>query len=369
MKVFISSVIQGYEEYRKAVASAVSLADHEVIRAEGLTSQSITPQQTCLGAVRESDIVILLLGSDYGAVQSSGLSATQEEYNEAVGEQKQILAFVEEVENWDPKQEEFVKEIEDWSTGLFRNSFRSVDDLRNKVIKSLFNLARAESLDIDELSSYAKSILPIGWENSSKWPMLFVAVAAGPRHEVIRPSQLESQQIITAIQQMAMFGQNAVFDQYANTSSSIARECLVLEQDQSAITIDEYGTVLITQPAVRSSNDPGFNYPMIIEEDIQKSIARSLYFIGEVLDVVDELHRLSHLAPLVALSNGNFTAWRTEAEHRANPDSFTPINIRPCVIEPNTPLLLRTALFAKAEELAEDICIRLRRRAVVSSLG
>jgi len=365
MKVFISSVIQGYEEYRKAVASAVSLADHKVIRAEGLTSQSTTPQQTCLGAVRESDVVILLLGSDYGTVQSSGMSATQEEWKEAVREQKQILAFVEEVENRDSRQKEFVKEIEDWSTGIFRNSFRSADDLRNKVIKSLFNLARTEPLDVGEICSRAKSILPIGWKDSSKWPMLFVAVAAGPRHEVIRPSQLESQQFVSDIQKMAMFGQNAVFSQDAATSHHIAMERLILEQDQVAITIDEYGTVLITQPAVRIYNDPGFNIPMIIEEDIQKSIARSLYFIGEVLDVVDELHRLSHLAPLVALSSGNFTAWRTEAEHRANPDSFTPTKIRPCVIEPNKPLLLRTALFAKAEELAEDICIRLRRRSVV----
>ena len=224
-------------------------------------------------------------------------------------------------------------------------------------------------MDVGEICSRAKSILPIGWKNSSQWPMLFVAVAAGPCHEVIRPSQLESQQFVSDIQKMAMFGQNAVFSQDAATSYHIAMECLVLEQNQVAITIDEYGTVLITQPAVRISNDPGFNIPMIIEEDIQKSIARSLCFISEVLDVVDELHRLSHLAPLVALSSGNFTAWRTEAEHRANPDFFTPMNIRPCVIEPNKPLLLRTALFAKAEELAEDICIRLRRRSVVSSLG
>ncbi len=94
MRVFISSVITGYEHFRDAVAAAVESLGHEVIRAEDFGASPGTPQQACLGGVREADVVVLLVGARYGAIQPSGHSATDEEYREA-RESKQVLVFVE----------------------------------------------------------------------------------------------------------------------------------------------------------------------------------------------------------------------------------------------------------------------------------
>ena len=92
MRVFISSVITGYEHFRDAVAAAVVSLGHEVIRAEDFGASPDTPQQACLGGVRDADVVVLLVGARYGAVQPSGRSATDEEYREA-RESKEVLVF------------------------------------------------------------------------------------------------------------------------------------------------------------------------------------------------------------------------------------------------------------------------------------
>ena len=83
MQVFISSVVSGMQEFREAAATGARTLGHEVKRSEDFPASPATPQQACLAGVRWADVVILLLGSRYGQVQPSGLSATHEEYEEA----------------------------------------------------------------------------------------------------------------------------------------------------------------------------------------------------------------------------------------------------------------------------------------------
>ena len=93
MNVFLSSVIDGLEEYRHAAIAAIKSLRHTPIVAEDFGAMDVSPQQTCLDGVRTSDVVVVLLGSRYGHRQESGISATHEEYREAK-ERKPILAFV-----------------------------------------------------------------------------------------------------------------------------------------------------------------------------------------------------------------------------------------------------------------------------------
>jgi hypothetical protein len=80
MKIFLSSVIRGFEAYRNAAARAARALRHEVKRAEDFPASSATPQQACLAGVRWAEAVILLLGVRYGDRQASGISPTHEEY-------------------------------------------------------------------------------------------------------------------------------------------------------------------------------------------------------------------------------------------------------------------------------------------------
>lgn len=54
MKVFQSSVIAGFEEFRNAAADAATALRHEIIRAEDSGASPAKPQQVCLGGVRQT---------------------------------------------------------------------------------------------------------------------------------------------------------------------------------------------------------------------------------------------------------------------------------------------------------------------------
>lgn len=94
MRIFLSSVMRGFEAYRDAAQRAAKALRHEVKRAEDFAASASAPQQACLAGVRWADAVILILGPRYGDRQASGLSPTHEEYREA-RERAPVLVFVE----------------------------------------------------------------------------------------------------------------------------------------------------------------------------------------------------------------------------------------------------------------------------------
>jgi len=184
MKIFISSLVTGMEATRAAAREAVETLRHEPIMAEDFGALPSSPQVACLQGVRQSDIVALILGSNYGAIQPSGLSATHEEYREAKGK-KTILAFVRGGVSPDSKQAEFIKEVQGWEAGLFRGGFTTDHELKIALTRALhdFELAVAVGpVDQDDLTSRAKSLLPTdrrGYSSSSA--TLNLSVAGGPR--------------------------------------------------------------------------------------------------------------------------------------------------------------------------------------------
>jgi hypothetical protein len=94
MKVFISSLIGGFEPERQAARRAVETLRYQPIMAEDFGAQPTSPQVACLQGVRDSDLVVLILGERYGAIPpGSSLSATHQEYREARAS-KPVLAFV-----------------------------------------------------------------------------------------------------------------------------------------------------------------------------------------------------------------------------------------------------------------------------------
>src|SRR5690606_18137845 len=128
-----------------------------------------TPQQACLAAVRESDVVLLLIGKRYGYVQPSGLSATHEEYQEA-RERKPVLVFVEHTSEREDRQQAFLQEVEAWSTGHFRASFTTPDELKAVVFRALheYELATAAG-PVDEKEMVHRAVAMLPDDQASNW--------------------------------------------------------------------------------------------------------------------------------------------------------------------------------------------------------
>jgi hypothetical protein len=360
MKVFVSSVVGGLEPFRDAVESAAKVLRHEVKRSEDFGTSPETPQQACLAGVRWADVVVLLLGGRYGETQASGLSATHEEYREAKV-RCPVVAFVQAGVEPEPAQEAFIQEVRDWAGGVLTGEFGSTDDLRDVVTRALHDVelsSQSGPLDEAEMAERAQSLIPDRYGVTSA--TLCVVTVAGPRQQVLRPVELEDENLERDLHREALLGDDATFERSEGVRSGIDADALVLQQATASLRLDSLGSVRIMQPA---TNQGAMGLPALIEEVVGDHLRRALRLSAWVLERIDPVRRLTHVAPTVALLSGAYLGWRTLEEHAASPNSIQ-MSSRATdrVVVGLTPVSRpRAALTFEASQLTEDFLVLLRR--------
>ncbi|MGB8477996.1 MAG: DUF4062 domain-containing protein [Acidobacteriaceae bacterium] len=360
MRVFISSLISGMGPIRSAAREVVTTLRGEPVMAEDFGAQPHSPQIACLTGLRRSDLVVLILGEQYGALQPSALSATHEEYREAKG-RKPVIAFVQEGVSRDPQQIEFVAEVQAWEGGLFRGSFSTPADLRILLTRALhdYELANAVGpVDHKDLVARAVAALPAERRGySSSGATVALSVSGGPTQSIIRPIELEKPALADALHQKALFGERRLFDLSKGVDRRINRNTLVISQaENTQVSLNEQGTVFVTIP-IRQTGRMNME---LIYESVQEQIADALEYCCWLFDHVDPTQRLTHIAVAVTLVGADHMAWRTLRESEANPNSmslgsggqYSPVSVhRP-----------RAALRLDATHVVEDLVVPLRRQ-------
>ena len=141
MKVFISSVRRGLEQERDALTGLITALGHEPLHFEMFAAQPWSSREACVRAVGRADVYLLLMGPAYGEpMPDTGLSPTHEEYNAALAKGIPVLVFRKEGVALEADQEEFVSQVEAYSTGRFRATFVDAVDLQTKVAAALREL-------------------------------------------------------------------------------------------------------------------------------------------------------------------------------------------------------------------------------------
>lgn len=370
MKVFISSLIRGFEAYRDAARSAVLTLRHEPVMAEDFGAQPNSPQIACLNGIRSADLVVLVLGEHYGYVQgTSGVSPTHEEFLEA-RDTKPVLVFVEEGINRDAQQSQFVADVQGWQKGYFRGGFSSPEELRDLVTRAIheYQLAHATApLDVGALVREAINLLPRNRSgNQVQASVLQLAVAGGPLQRILRPSELEQPTLLADLHQQALFGVPRLFDSSKGMTSDIEGSTLALEQEGGAgIRLNEQGSLVLRLPLERPSRrgHGGFSGSFaIIEETVLQQLSAGIAYADWLLERIDATQKLSHVALAARIDASDHLGWRTQAEDDASPNSGTmgfgggedkpPVSVdRP-----------RAALRFDGVRLAEDLMVPLRRQ-------
>ncbi len=368
MKIFVSSLISGYEPLRQAARDAVVSLGHQPVMAEDFRAQANSPQVACLQGLRSADLVVLILTDRYGpAMPGSGVSPTHEEYLEARGA-KQILLFVQEGVEREPKQEELLREAQGWQGGLFREGFRDAAELRTLITRAIhgFELAHAAApVDAAQLARDAEEMLKRDRRDGRQGgPMLKFALTTGPARQLLRPAELERDELADAIQQQAMFGNPRIFDRDGRSSRSIEGDALVLEQDGGArVSLSESGRVELWLPLERQSRrERGFGGLFsIIEESVVRELGNAISFSGWLLEHVDATQRATHVAMAAKIDAADHMGWRTQAQQDASPNSgamrMGGAPERASVLDRP-----RAALRFDAARLAEDLMVPMRRQ-------
>jgi hypothetical protein len=360
VKVFISSVVAGLEQFRDSAARAAAVLGHEVKRSEDFGASSETPQQACLAGVRWAEVVVLLLGARYGDPQPSGLSATHEEYREAKS-RCPILAFVQTGAEREARQQEFIGEVGAWAGGVLTGRFTTAEELDDAVTRDLHGLElsrQAGPPDEGEIIERARALIPdrSGWQGAA----FCVATAAGPRQQVLRPSELGDASLERELHREVLLGDDAVFDTTQGVSRRITGDAFILQQQGASLVVDQLGSVCVLQPA---ADRAASGLPALIEEDIEDRLNRSFRLTAFTLDRIDPVKRLSHVGPVVALLSGEYLGWRTRDEHARSPQSMempTGVGDR-VVVGLAPPMRPRAALIHEAPQPVDHFVALLRR--------
>ncbi|MFG0542959.1 DUF4062 domain-containing protein [Pseudomonas sp. YQ_5] len=144
MNVFISSVVRNFESYRAAAKKAALLLGHVPVMCEDFGAWPYSSQEACMTEVEQADVVVLVLGADFGFKTESGESVTQQEFRRARATGKPILAFLHDVAVEGPQQE-FRWEVSDYVDGLFRATFTNEHELSDCVVRALNQLSTSRS--------------------------------------------------------------------------------------------------------------------------------------------------------------------------------------------------------------------------------
>jgi hypothetical protein len=187
-----------------------------------------------------------------------------------------------------------------------------------------------------------------------------LAIAGGPRQQVLRPAMLEDPKQQAKLKERALLGDLAVLDVEEGTSARLDEDQLRLEQESSLVTLTQAGDVAVVVPAIRQAG--GHFLPALIEEEVVETLEKGLRFMSAVLADVDPVRRLTRVAPLAALLNADYVGWKTREEHRRSPNT-TQISMRDTrrVVSFEPPGVTRARFDNAAGELAEDLMVLLRR--------
>lgn len=364
MKVFVSSVIVGLEEFRDAAARAAKSLGHEVIRAEDFGSTFVSPQVACLQGVRDADVVVLLLGDRYGQPQATGYSATHEEYNEARGERR-VLPFIRQGVQHEPKQEAFIRQVRDWESGQFTDDFTTPEHLRDAVTKALHRLELSQAqttVDEAEMVERAHALIPTS--KNQYIPTIGVVVVGGPRQQVLRPSELESAQLQTDLMREATYPEvvfPAIFDNAVGTRSELRDDALLISQDRASVFLDSSGSVRVLRPVLDDRRESRTGLSMLIEEDVTDRLRQILRYGEWVLDRIDRQNRLSEIVVVTTLLDAGL-GWRTRQEHILSPNQGPAgVGKNRIVVGLSPSRRSRAALKFDLESMLEDFIVLLRR--------
>lgn len=144
MKVFVSSVVTGFEPFRAAAKRAIETVDALPVMCETFGARPYSSERACLTEIEASGVFVLVLGERFGFEPTPGVSVTQQEFRHACERGIPVLVFVRDAP-MEPAQIAFRQEVEAFHGGFSRELFSSPDELKDKIVQTLLRLERSRN--------------------------------------------------------------------------------------------------------------------------------------------------------------------------------------------------------------------------------
>jgi hypothetical protein len=371
-RVFVSSVVKEFEEYREAARRGIIEAGGEpVLVNEDFPALATSSRNACLDGVDSCDIHIVLIGSRGGSKAPSGKLIVEEEYEQAKKGKKQILAFIQDIKRDDDAQG-FVSTVSDYVDGLFRRSFGSVAELQTQVANAIVSIishsseSRRDSMTIQEKLSERFEI-----HGASR---LRVVLAPERDEEVIDMLKFDSEEFQRLLNEIGHRNGVDLFSYQYGKSATIQISSLVIvqgadgsrRQSNKFVRLELSASGLISiDTNVSGRKNRGSPHGLaegfvIVEADVIECLQSNFSFISALYDSLDSYKRHQRFYYNVGLGEISYRRLVTEFNEH---DSMTFANNESGVVVAfDAPRIIAREDLAHPETEVGAIMTMLRRR-------
>ena len=303
-RVFVSSVIEGFAEYRQAARNGIEQAGGEAVLVnEDFPSQASSSRNTCLDAIDSCDVFLLVLGGRGGWKTPSGRLVVEEEFEHARARKLPVLVFLEDVPR-DADAQRFAKSLSDYVDGNFRVKFSGAAELRDQVERSLRAIVDTRNnrpMDHDPIAAHL--LKPHRFSDQTS---LRFAIAPERVEEVFDPLDLASPDFAERMMEIGHRRDVRLFGYlYAKEAPRLEQDWLVIEQPLGnnwsdgrqgvRLAVGENGVVLIdTNATGRTKRSNSFDLADIMTvsiETVEALLAASFRFAQALYDDKDPYKR------------------------------------------------------------------------------
>ncbi|MFA4901588.1 MAG: DUF4062 domain-containing protein [Desulfobaccales bacterium] len=324
-RVFVSSVMEGFREFRQAAKKGIIAAGAQPILIEDFPALAVSPRNACLDGVESSDIFIAIIGKRGGWTAPSGKLVVEEEYEEALRRRLRILAFIHDVER-DDEAQRFVTILSDYVGGVLRPTFRTPAELENAVehaLKTYIPHYKHSKVELSMIQENLKKCQEFNLHDETFLRFILVPERMG---EVIDPVFIGSQEFIEQLYTIGHSAQVRLFSyEHPKAPEMRVNEVIILQpyQNRSRDSLDEVrleiavsGTIIIDAnvtgriPRRPDNMDTSF---YIYNEDIEAILKKCFSFSNGFYATKDPYQRYDRLLYNISLCGIGYRSLVTQA--------------------------------------------------------
>lgn len=346
----------GFEAIRHVAREAVESVGMQPIMAELSGATAGSAQRALLDDVARADVYLLILGERYGTAGASGLSPTEEEFEEAKRRRKPILVMRQDVD-MEPRQHKLLERAGgNWEEGQKWETFTDEHDLALKVVRALTRLQRMGNVrELAPLAQQRAAALAHG-EHQLGFS------GYGSRARVALVPLID----VTLLDEVAL-DDSGLPDRLAELarSSRLVPQTLGIEQKVSrsgvaltaaterrsdnivAIEVGNDGAILVE--AGVGGDDPSFGTSRVDPERLETLIAATADYAVAVWREVDARNDVQQVAATIGIPNASGKVFGRPARQSSSFSFGGSTSLPQTIIAPDPPTVLRRVDLTAAE--------------------
>jgi len=374
-RVFVSSVVEGFEDYREAAREGIEAAGGEpVLVNEDFPSVPASPRNVCQDAVASSDMYLAIIGERGGWTAPSEKPVVEEEFEEARDRDLPVLLFLVDGEREEEAQR-LAERLSDYVDGYFRKEVRSPEELRAEVERSLNRFiddSDEEQTEVQHIQEAVSDPYDLGGR-----PSLRVVLAPERQEEVVDPMTLGSKEFRYDVYRLAHSLEVDLLDYEQAKTHSLTPSSIDLTQRSSGrqgrgketvrIEIGQDGLIVVDKAVTESGRRTVSD--AIVSVKVERAAEKAFAFTEALYDEIDEFGRHQKFYYNAALSNLGHRPIVDKHDSDQQGTLVQPVTQDDSVVAFNAPRVLsRNALRAPTEEI-ERIITMIRRKREASDQG